>query len=148
VGLNGAYTDAVYTNGLGLAYGGGVLHYGPFGDVSRLAGSIFGQVRLPVPKPWGDMSVRADLYAQSSEYFSNLANTITPGTLLPRYSLLNLRYDWRDVFGTKLTVSAFSRNTLNRAYYTGGESFGVDFGLNAAAPGEPRTFGGEVTYRF
>ena len=148
IGMNGAYTDAFYTNNLGVAYGGGELHYGPFGDVSRLSGSLFGQVRLPTPQEWGEMSVRADEYAQSYEYFSNLASTLTPGTKLPGYSILNLRYDWKNIFGTKLTASAFARNTLNRPYYTGGESFGVDFGLNAAAPGEPRTYGGEVTYRF
>jgi iron complex outermembrane receptor protein len=148
VGSNGAYTDAFYTNGVGVAYGGGLLHYGPVGDVSRLAGSVFTQVRLPTPGPWGEMSVRADLYAQSSEYFSNLNNTITPDTRLPGYSVLNLRYDWRELFGTGVTVSAFAKNALNRGYYTGGESFGVDFGLNAAAPAEPRTYGAELTYRF
>jgi iron complex outermembrane recepter protein len=148
LGMNGAYTDAFYTNGLGVTYGGGLLHYGPAGDVSRWAGTVFAQVGLPTPKEWGDMIVRADLYGQSSEYFSNLANTITPGTLLPGYGLLNLRYDWHDVFGSKFTFSAFSRNTANHPYYTGGESFGVDFGLNAAAPGEPRTYGAEFTYKF
>jgi iron complex outermembrane receptor protein len=94
------------------------------------------------------MSVRADLYAQSYEFFSNLNSTITPDTQLPGYSILNLRYDWRDVLGTHLTVSAFAKNALNRAYYTGGESFGVDFGMNDAAPAEPRTYGAEVSYRF
>jgi iron complex outermembrane recepter protein len=148
VGMNGAYTDAFYTNNLGVAYGGGELHYGPFGDVSRLSGSVFGQVRLPTPQEWGQMSVRADEYAQSYEYFSNLANTITPGTKLPGYAILNLRYDWKDIFGSRFTASAFARNTLNRGYYTGGESFGVDFGLNSAAPGEPRTWGGELSYKF
>jgi iron complex outermembrane receptor protein len=148
VGLNGAYTDAFYTNGTGLAYGGGLLHYGPVGDVSRVAGSVFAQVTLPTPKSLGDMSVRADLYAQSYEYFSNLASTITPGTKLPGYSLVNLRYDWHDVLGSPVTASAFAKNALNRGYYTGGESFGVDFGLNDAAPAEPRTYGVELTYRF
>ena len=148
LGVNGAYTDAFFTNGLAVAPDGTQFHYGPFGDVSRLSGSVFAQFSLPAPKPWGDMTVRADLYAQSSEYFSNLANTNTPGTKLPGYSVLNLRYDWRDVFRSGLTVSAFAKNTLNRAYYTGGESFGVDFGLNAAAPAEPRTYGAELSYRF
>jgi iron complex outermembrane receptor protein len=148
LGVNGAYTDAFYTDNTGVTQGGGILHYGPFGDVSRLAGSVFTQVRLPTPDPWGKMSVRADLYAQSSEYFSNLASTITPGTQLPGYSVLNLRYDWNQVFGTGMTLSAFAKNALNRGYYTGGESFGVDFGLNDAAPAEPRTYGAELTYRF
>lgn len=148
LGANGAYTDAFYTNGVGVAYGGGLLHYGPVGDVSRLAGSVFTQVRLPTPNQWGSMTVRADLYAQSAEYFSNLNSTITPGTRLPGYSVLNLRYDWHEAFGTGLTVSAFAKNALNRGYYTGGESFGADFGLNDAAPAEPRTYGAELSYRF
>jgi iron complex outermembrane recepter protein len=148
LGVTGAYTDAFYTNGTGVAYGGGELHYGPVGDVSRLAGSVFAQFGLPTPKSLGEMSVRADLYAQSYEYFANLNSTLTPGTKLPGYSLLNLRYDWHDVVGTRLTVAAFAKNALNRAYYTGGESFGVDFGTNDAAPAEPRTYGAEINYRF
>lgn len=148
VGLNGAYTDAFFTDGLGSAYGGGELHYGPMGDVSHWSGSAYAQVRLPTPAPWGEMSVRAQEYGQTGEYFSNLANTITPDTRLPGYGVLNLRYDWRDIFGTKLTASAFSKNTLNHQYYTGGESFGVDFGLNSAAPAEPRTYGAEFSYKF
>jgi iron complex outermembrane receptor protein len=148
VGINGAFTDAFYTNGTGVAYGGGLLHYGPVGDVSRLAGSAFTQIRLPTPPTWGKMSVRADLYSQSAEYFSNLNSTITPGTRLPGYSVLNLRYDWHEAFGIGLTVSAFAKNALNRGYYTGGESFGADFGLNDAAPAEPRTYGAELSYRF
>jgi iron complex outermembrane receptor protein len=148
MGLSGAYTDAFYTNGTGVAYGGGLLHYGPVGDVSRLSGSVFAQANLPTPKAWGAMSVRGELYAQSYEYFSNLNSTITPGTRLPGYGVLNLRYDWHGVFGTGLTVSGFAKNVLNHGYYTGGESFGADFGLNAAAPAEPRTYGAELTYRF
>jgi iron complex outermembrane receptor protein len=127
---------------------GGLLYYGPVGDVSGLAGSVFAQFDLPTPRAWGGMSVRADLYAQSYEYFSNLNNTITPGTKLPGFSVLNLRYDWHGVFGTALTLSAFAKNALNRGYYTGGESFGADFGLNDAAPAEPRTYGAELTYKF
>jgi hypothetical protein len=53
-----------------------------------------------------------------------------------------------ELFGSGLTVSAFAKNALNRGYYTGGESFGVDFGLNDAAPAEPRTYGAELSYRF
>ena len=148
VGLNGAYTDAFYTNGAGVAYGGGILHYGPAGDVSRLSGTVFAQAHLPTPGAWGEMSVPADLYGQSEEYFSNLNDTISPGTRLPGYGVLNLRYDWRGVLGTALTVSAFAKNALNHPYYTGGESFGVDFGLNAAAPAESRTYGAELNFRF
>lgn len=148
LGMNGAYTDAFYTDGVGVAYGGGALHYGPYGDVSRLAGTVFAQVELPTPADLGSMSVRADEYAQSYEYFSNLNGTLTPGTKLPGYGLLDLRYDWRRALGSSATLSLFARNVLNRGYYTGGEAFGADFGLNDAAPGEPRTYGAELSYTF
>jgi iron complex outermembrane receptor protein len=148
LGLTGAYTDAAFTDGVAAAYGGGVLNFGPMGDVSRWSGSVYGQVRLAVPSEVGEMSLRAEMYAQTSEYFSNLASTITPETRLPGYGLLNLRYEWKDVFSSKLTASVFSKNTLNKGYYTGGEAFGVDFGLNSAAPAEPRTYGVELNYRF
>jgi iron complex outermembrane recepter protein len=151
VGFNGAYTDALYTNGTGAALvttGLQTLHYGPVGDVSRWSGSVFGEVHLPTPPVWGPMSLRAELYGQSDEYFSNLASTITPGTQLPGYGIVNLRYDWKNVVGTGLTVSGFAKNVANHGYYTGGEAFGVDFGLNTAAPAEPRTYGGEFSYRF
>jgi iron complex outermembrane receptor protein len=148
LGVNGAFTDARYTDDRGIGPGGKVVHYGPYGDVSRLSGSVFTQFNLPTPKAWGDMSVRADLYAQSYEYFSNLNNTLTPLTKLPGYGVLNLRYDWHEVLGTGATISGFAKNVLNRGYYTGGEAFGADFGMNNAAPAEPRTYGAEITYKF
>jgi iron complex outermembrane receptor protein len=151
LGLNGAYTDSYYTDGRGAANLGGVvsvLHYGPAGDTSRWSGSVFGVVHLPTPEALGPMSLRAEVYGQSSEYFSNLASTLTPGTQLPGYGIVNLRYDWKNVFGTALTVSGFAKNVGNKGYYTGGEAFGVDFGINNASPAEPRTYGAELNYRF
>jgi iron complex outermembrane recepter protein len=151
VGASGAYTDSYYSDGTGAALVGTgltTLHYGPAGDVSRWSGSVFANLHLPTPDVWGPMSLRAELYGQSYEYFSNLASTLTPGTRLPGYGIINLRYDWKDVFGSALTVSGFAKNLANHGYYTGGEAFGVDFGLNNAAPAEPRTYGAELNYRF
>jgi iron complex outermembrane recepter protein len=151
LGLNGAYTDSYYSDGTGAALvttGLATLHYGPAGDVSRWSGSVFGEAHLPTPDMWGPMSLRAEIYGQSYEYFSNLASTLTPGTKLPGYGIVNLRYDWKNVFGSGLSVSGFAKNLANRGYYTGGEAFGVDFGLNNASPAEPRTYGAELNYRF
>ena len=151
LGVNGAYTDSYYSDGRGVALLGGIpttLHYGPAGDTSRWSGSVFGEVHLPTPEALGPMSLRAEFYGQSYEYFSNLASTLTPGTQLPGYAIVNLRYDWKNVFGTSLTVSAFAKNVGNKGYYTGGEAFGVDFGINNASPAEPRTYGAELNYRF
>jgi iron complex outermembrane recepter protein len=151
LGFNGAYTDSYYSDGKGAALVGTgltTLQYGPAGDVSRWSGSVFGEVQLPTPEALGPMSLRAEFYGQSYEYFSNLASTLTPGTKLPGYGIVNLRYDWKHVFGSDLTVSGFAKNVTNHEYYTGGEAFGVDFGLNNASPAEPRTYGAELNYTF
>jgi iron complex outermembrane receptor protein len=93
------------------------------------------------------MYLRADVYAQSSEYFSSLNNTITPGSQIPGYALLNLRYDWQTPLPA-LTVSGFAKNVLNRDYWAGGYATGPVLGANGASPGLPRMYGVELHYKF
>ena len=94
------------------------------------------------------MSLRTDIYYQTSQTFSSLAASLAPGTTLPTYALLNLRYDWRGIMGTHASLGVFAKNVLNREYYLGGEALGPDVGFNEAVPGAPRKFGAEVTYKF
>jgi iron complex outermembrane receptor protein len=148
LGANGAYTDAAFTNGRAYVLGSGFNTFGPFADVARWSGTAYAQATLPTPDAWGQMSLRGDLYGQSVQYFSNLNNTVNPGTRLPGYSLLNLRFDWRRVAGSNVTLSAFAKNVTDKVYYTGGFAVGDAFGTNAARVAEPRTFGAELTYKF
>src|SRR3546814_9165792 len=68
----------------------------------------------------GLMDVRADVYGQSSMYFSNSAKSITPDTQIPGYGLVNLRYEWLEIYGSKYSDSAFIRNLADKEYTTGG----------------------------
>src|SRR3546814_10369945 len=94
------------------------------------------------------MDVRADVCGQSSMYFSNSAKSITPDTQIPGYGLVNLRYEWLEIYGSKYSVSAFIRNLADKEYYTGGFALTGSLGVNSVAVGTPRMFGAEITYRF
>ena len=54
-----------------------------------------------LPGDTGSLNYHVDVYRQSSFYFSNLGGTIQPGTKLPAYTLVNMRLDWADMFGTR-----------------------------------------------
>jgi iron complex outermembrane receptor protein len=146
VGISGAFTNARFTSAT-TVLDGAQLTYGPYGEAPRVAGTVFGRVKLPTPAELGDMYLRADVYAQSSEYFSSLNNTITPGSQIPGYALLNLRYDWQTPLPA-LTVSGFAKNVLNRDYWAGGYATGPVLGANGASPGLPRMYGVELHYKF
>ncbi len=147
VGLAGTLTWARYTsNEVGIF--GQTFLFGPYADTPKTSGSIYAKAGLPTPPAWGPMDLRADLYAQTYTYFSNNNGTITPDTRLPGYGLLNLRYDWTQVFGSKLSVGAFVKNLTDRQYYTGGFALTASLGVNGVSVGTPRMFGAEVSYSF
>ena len=122
--------------------------FGPYADTPRATGAIYGTVTLPTPEAWGPMKIRADLYAQTGMYFSQNANQRTPDTRIPGYGIVNLHYDWSQVFGSKVSISAFAKNVTQKEYYSGGLSIGASLGANSAAVGQPRMYGFEVSYDF
>jgi iron complex outermembrane receptor protein len=142
------YTDATYGNPHSLVIFGTPVDFDSFADLTKYSGSVYGKVTLPVPDPLGRVSLRSDLYAQSSQFFSNTAGSSTPGTTLPAYHLVNARLDWEDVNRTHLSVSAYVKNLTDKQYYVGGLAIGGNLGTNAAVPGEPRMYGIELGYKF
>jgi iron complex outermembrane recepter protein len=59
-----------------------------------------------------------------------------------------MRYDWNQVFGSKLSVGAFVKNLTDRQYYTGGFALTASLGVNGVSVGTPRMSGAEVSYSF
>ncbi|MDB5715090.1 MAG: TonB-dependent receptor [Sphingomonadales bacterium] len=147
LGGNMAYTDAQYTNGSVNLFGS-LIDFGPYGDAPKWSGSVFAQVTVPVPDGFGRPVVRADVYAQSKQYFSNLAQTLAPDTSLHGYGLLNLRLDWHDISPAAFTASIFVKNATGRKFYAGGIPLGPGLGVNGVIPGEPRMYGAELSYKF
>ena len=149
VGFAGAVTDARFVRGQNSALIFGQLYvFGPYADTPKDSGSLYAVATLPPVQNWGHMTLRGDLYGQTDFYFSNNNSTITPNTRLPGYTLLNFRYDWTNMFGSRVSFAAFVKNALNKDYYAGGFALSASLGVSSEAIGTPRMFGGEFTYRF
>jgi iron complex outermembrane receptor protein len=147
LGGSGAYTNAVYPLGV-VSVAGQPTVFSNYQDTPKWTGSVFGTVYLPVPSQWGEMSVRTDMYYQTSQAFTSLLESVAPGTNLPPYALLNMRADYNNILGSNFSVSAYVKNLANRTSYVGGFGLGPDVGFNVAVPGAPRKYGAEMTYKF
>jgi iron complex outermembrane receptor protein len=147
IGGNFAFTDARFNKNIVTLFGV-TTAFGPFPDTPRESGSVFAQINVPLAGNMGEVSLRGDLYAQSKFYYSSVNNTINPGSELPGYSVANFRIDWSNIGGSKFGAAFFIKNAFNETYYTGGLALGSVLGLNTAIPGRPRTFGGELSFKF
>lgn len=147
IGAAGAITDAEFTDGE-IKLFGSPFQYGPVGDTPKTTGVLYAEVDIPVNDALGNLGLRGEIYSQSSMYFSNAANSIAPGTKLPGYTLLNGRIELSEIMSTPLTAAFFAKNILNKEYFAGGMTLAAALGHNAAAVGEPRTFGFELSYKF
>lgn len=144
-GGNAAFTDAVFTDNVSVIFGQRQV-FGPYPDSPRFAGTLFTEATVPTPA--GAVSARVDVYNQTEQFFSSQNDGLVPGTRLPGYTLLGARLEWRNVFGSKLTLAAFGKNLTDKFYFVGGLAQGGAFGINAAAMGVPRMYGGQATYEF
>jgi iron complex outermembrane recepter protein len=142
-----SYNDGKFTQPRAELFGLSAV-FGPFGDTPRYSGSLYGEATANLPGDAGSLTYRTDLYAQSSFFFSNLDATLTPGTQLPGYGLVNMRLDWAHTFGSKLTVSLFVKNLADKTYFTGGNAGAQNDSIEAAAWGMPRTYGVGLRYDF
>jgi len=142
-----AYTDARFTENQVDVFGT-TNDYGPFADTPRWTAGVYAEASKALPNDIGTLSLRTDVYTQSYFYFGSLNDSITPGTELPSYTLVNLRLGLADIEHSGVSVAASVHNLTNRVYYIGGVPLGNVLTLNSAIPGAPRIFNVEATYRF
>jgi iron complex outermembrane receptor protein len=143
-----AYTDARFTNGRVNLYGN-LVDFGPYGDTPRWSGAVNAVVTMPLPSDQGTLDYRTDVYAQSVMYFSNLDSSLTPGTALNSYGLVNMRVDWSDPFQLKgVTTSLYVKNLTNKLYYQGGSGAAQGSSAETAVFGQPRMYGVTLKYSF
>lgn len=147
IGGNLSMTDAKYTDNRVDIFGN-LFIFNPYADTPKWAGTAYGVLRLPVPESLGELKLRGEVYAQTGQYFSNNDSSITPGTKLPGYALVNARLDWSRISGSNISAALFASNLTNKPYYVGGLSQGASLGENAAAPGRPRMYGVELKAEF
>lgn len=120
---------------------------------------------LPVSADLGDMSLMLSVYMQDEQNSlasqsvvdemavlqawraSDLA-TAKASAEVDGYELINLRYDWRSMFGSQVDVSLYVDNATDEDYVIGGLNVIDILGLNAPTYGPPRTFGAALRYSF
>ncbi len=92
----------------------------------------------------GVLTPRVDWYYQSEVHYGGpeLRALTQRG-----YNRFDVRLNY-EFWERALTVALWSRNLLDETYFNGGISFANVFGTAARFTAPPRTYGGEVTFRF
>ena len=60
---------------------------------------------------------------------------------MPKYTLVNARLEWSNMFDSGVTAAVYGRNLTNKLYYQGGLPSGLNSATNPAVYGMPRTYG-------
>ena len=107
--------------------------------------SVTARQYLPIPVDWGNLSVSAT-YSYQSHVRAD--NTYSPTGIIPGYGLLNLRADWKGVYGMPLDVSMFVTNATDQLYVTRNFGYYAVFGVDSVEYGEPRMIGAQIRYHF
>ena len=146
VGWTLNYTSARFTDNLVSVLGNPAAEFGPYPDTPKWSGSVFGDVTVPVSANL-NVSLRGDVYGQSSSWFSSTGASLNPGSQIPGYGTTNFRIGLENP-GAGWSVSAIVKNAFDRTYYVGGIGFSSLFAVNTVIPGAPRTYSVEARYRF
>lgn len=152
IGFTAAHTDAKYTENEVVVFPGTAGEqtylFGPFADTPKWTGSAYAVLTSHLGNDMGTLKLRGDIYAQSKQYFSNVAGSLNPNVTLPSYQTVNLRFDWSDIGGTGFGIGAFVKNLTKEKYYVGGLPLGISLGVNSGNVGRPRMYGIEARYTF
>ena len=146
LGGNVNFTNAKFTDNLVSVLGNPAVAFDTYPDTPRWSGLLYAEVTAPVSANL-HATFRADLYDQTSTYFSSTGNTLNPGTQIPSYAVANFRLGLEDAQG-HWGVAAVLKNAFNRVYYVGGIGFTSLFAVNTVVPGDPRTVVVEARYKF
>lgn len=142
-----AYTNAVFTDPEADVADFDPV-FGPYADTPEWAGSIYAKATHDLSNGAGQLFLRGEFYGQSSFFYTSLANSLTPGTEIAGYNLINLRGGWDNVFGSNFSVAGYVQNLANEEYEVGGLGLGAVIGTTATLPGTPRFYGFEISAEF
>jgi len=149
VSVSYAYTYAVYdsypsqtiTDALGaplVFYSNAALQFG----YPRHSLVLAADWMLPIDASVGTLNLSGNFSYLSAQ--PDLKGFYT----IPARGILNLRLDWRNFLGRGLDVALWANNVTDVHYLNGIFSFEDAAGFRSGFPGDPRTFGATVTYRF
>lgn len=148
-----AYTNAKYTKGLidvskltGTA--GSTIRVDSYPDTPLWSGTVGADLKFPTSEATGQVILHADVYAQKQTFFSSTEGSITPGTGIKGYEVVNMRLSWNNILSSKFSLAVYAKNLFDKFYYASGYALGAAGGYNTAYPGAPRTVAGELSVKF
>ena len=148
-----AYTHAQYTKGLVdisnlTGTPGSTIKVDSYPDTPLWSGTVGADLKFPAPVSIGQVVLHGDVYAQKQTFFSSAEGSITPGTSLKGYEIVNMRLSWNNVLRSKISAAVYVKNLFDKFYYASGYALGAAGGYNTAYPGAPRTIAAEVSVKF
>lgn len=145
-GGNLNYTNARFTDNVVAVLGNPAVAFETYPDTPKWSGVIYADISVPVTDRL-KASLRGDLYAQTSTFFSSTGTNLNPLSQFPGYSVANFRVGIEDE-EAGWSLSANLKNAFDEVYYVGGVAFSSLFAVNTAIPGEPRTILVEARFNF
>jgi iron complex outermembrane receptor protein len=150
ISVSYAYSDPKYKD---FILNGADFTDAPFAGAPKhvLSGSL--QVNIPLDEEIGSISAQLDASYRSHTITADVSSydpvtkTVLQGAVLPSYTLINARVDWRSVMGTKVTLSLFAQNLADKNYTPSGQNIAA-LGLTTRILGAPRIVGLEARYEF
>lgn len=116
-----------------------------FSQTPKSSYGLTARYQWPVGGAFGDVSTQAS-YSWTGHYFWQDNNEA--GGETESYGLLNLNAEWGSIMQTHFDLSLFVKNATGEEYSPGGFSLQKDLGFASRIPGEPRTYGATIRYRF
>lgn len=144
-----SYTDAKYKEFDSPNSDGTVTDISdqPFARAPKNVYSFTARYKLPLPSNIGDVTAQANYF--HTDHYSP-SDAYAPEQEVQGYGLVNARADWKGLFGSSFDAGIFVDNLLDKEYLTPfSDLYTVSsIGVIARVPGEPRTYGLELRYRF
>lgn len=143
--INARYLDYQTINNAGNPID---LSNDPFTRTPRHKFSINTRYAFDLANNGGEIAISAAYSWKDDEIFEEtpLPNGVVPTQ--PALGLLTARLEWNNVGGSNFDLAVYGRNLTNEYYFTGFADISTSLGLAIFLPGEPRTLGAQVRFRF
>jgi len=124
----------------------------PLNELARLPRDtvdVDATVNVPMAPDSGKLTGTVSFHYVASQW-SNDTNYLTPDSRMKSYSLFDARATWSEVMGSRFDLSLFCSNLTNKKYEAshGSVSEAGNLGIAQSTFGNPRLFGGSLTWRF
>ena len=117
----------------------------PFSFVPKHKFSLNGRIDLPAVEGVGEMAFNANWTYQSSQRVTPEAQ---PFDTIAGYGLVNLRFEWNNMFGAPVDAAVYGTNIFDKAYRVTANPSYNNSGFSNSIYGEPAQYGVQVRYRF